>query len=301
MGILRSIGKGIATGLDYLSGAFTNPITAIKSPTAAKDKFLETNAKGLSGQITNVVKTVGTTATVAALLVSGGAAAGSTSAKSIGSKAISTTAKTIPKLIPKTLAGKAIAIPATIIGTTALIKNPSGAASTVGKTVEAQIDLGSMIANPTKEGALEFIKEHPVATGAVAGVAALAVGKATTGIVSTLLNTKAIRENTAANLQSKNQEPTPPEYSVIEEKSDYGSGTTVGTNAPAVPVSGQQAPTTPVMPETEVLSTTTAKKRKYHRHKAVIPSIRQNVNVMVSNNSNRYSSKKYINREVLVQ
>lgn len=308
MGLLSSIGKAITTSLDYLSGAFTNPVTFVTNPAAAKDKFLETNAQGLSGQISNVVKTVGTTATAAAIIVGGGAAAGSASAKTIGGKAISVGAKTLPKLIPKTLGGKAIAAVAVPVGVTALIKNPGGAANTVGKAVEAQIDLGSIIADPSKEGAIEFLKEHPVTTGVVGAAAALAVGKATTGIVSTILNTKAIKENTAATKEAAmgaSEEKKKKKNIRVEEELPIDTPEQVQPTQTGYTVtdkSGEFKPAeTPVLPATnEITEGETKKKRRYRKHKVVTPSIRQNVNVVVKNNAvGIRATKRFINKQML--
>lgn len=297
MGLLSSIGKGITTSLDYLSGAFTNPVTFVTNPTAAKDKFLETNSKGLSGQVANVAKTVATTATAAALIVGGGAAAGSTSAKAIGSKTLSVGGTILKAVAPKTVKGALLEAAVVPVVATAVIKNPSGAAKTVGNVVSAQVDLGKLISEPSKETALDFVKEHPIATGVIGAGAALAVGKVATSIVSTVLNTKAVKENTRALKESR--QPTIEEITDVipEQVQPTQAGYTVTDK------SGEFRPAeTPILPATNEVTegTETKKKRRYKPRKVVTPSIRQNVNVVVKNNAvGIRATKRFINKQML--
>lgn len=212
----------------------------------------------------------------------------------IKSPAVATVAKTAAtSLIPKTIIGKvattaAIPIAVGVISkkpvesAKALISAPSNLANFGGNTA-------NLISNPSVDNLKTLFKENPViSTSVVAGAVAVA-GLGTAGLVSNYLNTQAVKENTAARSPSS-QLP----FSVTEVKDDFGSQTVVGTN-------NQLAPSVPQTPQTNIVNDKVSVKRKRRSTKPLLPSIRQNVNVMVSNNNTRVTNKKYINREVLVQ
>jgi len=95
-----------------------------------------------------------------------------------------------------------IALVAPIIFTAA-VTHPAETVKTSGNIVNAYKDAVSLAANPSTTSVVDYAKEHPVASLAVAGAGALA----TKGLVTSVLNwqnTAAMKANTDATLKAIN-------------------------------------------------------------------------------------------------
>lgn len=75
-------------------------------------------------------------------------------------------------------------------------ENPKQAAQLPGKTLSFAADLGAFAANPSKETGKELITTHPVASGITAAGLISVVGLKGASIISNVMNTQAIKENT---------------------------------------------------------------------------------------------------------
>jgi len=125
------------------------------------------------------------------------------------------------KLIPATVKGKVIAVFAGVPIASALFQNPVGAVKTAGKVVKAQVDLGTVIANPNKDTALAFVKEHPYTTGAVGVATVGALGFGASSLISSVVNTQATKANTSAITDMmKGERGAPTEKEVEEEEGE---------------------------------------------------------------------------------
>jgi hypothetical protein len=61
------------------------------------------------------------------------------------------------------------------VATLAAIKNPSGTLRTVGKYGSFVEDASSLVSDPSKQGFVSFVKQHPIGAGVLAGGAAVGV------------------------------------------------------------------------------------------------------------------------------
>jgi len=279
--------KSFTEGAKAVSAITSNPVVTIKQGVLAGEAKVKEQ-----GAIVSSVRSVATVGAVAAAVVGGGAAVGSTVAKNIISKAVPIVASTVKAAIPKSVAGKAAAALVVPVVATAAIKNPSGAVNTVGKILDAQVDAGALIADPSLSKAEEYLKEHPGASVAV-GVGALAAVGGGLGLaantVATYLNSKATNENTNAT------DPEAPSASLPTDTTT----TKTRTVAQETPATSNLAPSSqlPVTPQTQTITNSPSRKRS-SRRKAIQPRVTQRVNVIVSNKSVGTTTKNYIRRGI---
>jgi len=276
MGLLSSIGKGIAKVLDTTTVALAHPvktITAVVSPkTTINDVIKSHFEQPLSKQITQTV--IGTAA-IAGTIVGGAAIGTATKAGTLG-----TLAKSV---IPTTLKGKVVAAAVAPVVVSAVVTNPKKALETPGKILNFQSNVGSLIAEPSLEKAKETFKENPIISSLVVGAGALAVGKGTAGIVASVMNTQAVKENTMANQTPIIMPSTPSAEGVQVTEVKHSQPATIA--------------------ETKTISNNAPKtRRKASRKKEkAMGNINQRVNVIVSNRSSStgISTKRYLNERLL--
>lgn len=288
MGILSSIGKTLLDATKTFETVVQHPVQSIKTignGAAFNELSQKTNSQPLVNQIGNILLSTGT---AAALVIGGGAALGSTTARSIGTTVLSSA----NKLVPSTTKGKVIAaIAAPVVGS-AIISNPGGALSAVTKTAKAQIDLGKVIANPSVSSAEQYLKEHPGASVAIGAGTVAAIGGGlglAANTAATFLNSRATNANTAA--------------SEIPDKAALVLPTQKGISIEPIedkPATASIAPPEqlPKTPQTQTVSPGGTNKRKKHYRKLTIAPISQKVNVIVSNRSIGTTNKTYLNRGI---
>lgn len=293
MGLLSNLGKAvksIATGTkELLEGGITQiPKNVV---TRVADKIAPiTGARPFTPEEKTILKT--TAVAAGALAAAPVVIAAAPAAIPVVVKATTTVAKAA---ISSPKAALITAVAAPVVGT-AIISNPIGAAKTVGKTVQAQVDLGKAIANPSIESAKEFVLDHPVATAAAATVAAAVVTKTVAPLISGALTRDAIQDQTKALIKEK-------------ESSETSPSPLVTAPSEVTPISKQPllgAAATPVTGQTELIATTTGgsngtTRRKRRAVKAPEQRISQKVNVIVANRAISRNTNKYLNRELLVQ
>lgn len=289
----NAVVKGVTYGLDAISAAVTRPFQFVQDPQAAMKSF-QTASK-----TENITKTVVNTglaaaATVAAATVAGSIAAGtvvtdlSAAFKAIGSAAVAN---------PKTAIAATVAAPVVISAVASSPKLQSSIVNAPTSLTNFGSNIGQLINEPSVEKAKELVKENPLLAAGTAAAGVSAVGLGTAGIVSSVLNTQSIREQTETIKETSKSLPA--------------ASTSLETpkTTPSAAVATPTAPQTPITPETKPLiatagsgGTTTSKRKKRTSIKPTNQNIRQNVNVIVSNRSNSTGMKqtaKYIKREVL--
>ena len=215
---------------------------------------------------------------VGGLLVSQTGLAASTLAKG--------TVAAAPSLVPKTLVGKAAAV----AGVGAVIKEPSATIGAVTKLPSNIANFGGNVAtfaaNPSVANAKQIVQENPILSAA-AGVAVVGgVAAAAVPTVSSILQRQEMKKQT----------------DIFERQAEAMEKPIVPSVAtgPIIKETTATQPTIPITPQTQTLTTTTTKKKKRRAKKAAMPSIRQTVNVAVNNSNQNRTTKKYLNREVLV-
>ena len=159
MGFLSSLTskvKSVAVkALDLNAAAFSNPLTFIKSPTTAVEKFKSQSVKE------NVTRQLATTATAAAAILTAGTSLGRTAAVTAVKKAVPTVAKTTlgtPARAATTVlsAGALTASPTVRKAAVNLPKTVFKTGETIGKTIEKSPDkekLGEIAAKTALIGA----------------------------------------------------------------------------------------------------------------------------------------------------
>jgi hypothetical protein len=290
MGLFSAIGNTLLNATKTFETVVQHPIESIKTignQTAFNNLSQKTNSAPLINQIGNILLSTGT---AAAAVVAGGAALGSTTARAIGTSVVGAATK----LVPSTTKGKIAAAVIAPVVASAVISNPGGALSTVSKTVNAQIDLGKTIANPSLNAAEQYLKEHPGASVAL-GAGALAVVGGGVGLaantVATYLNSSATRENT----NSTSSPDTALNGSLPVDTTSRLSAPEVMTSPAAAPTAPQSA----IIPQTQTItSSNISVRRKKHYKKLTIAPISQRVNVIVSNRSVGTTNKTYLNRGI---
>lgn len=259
MGILSSLGKGIAKGLDYISAPLSQPITFItKGPTAAATKVAESRANIAAGKESGL-KSIGTILTTTGVLATGVLAAGGAAGAGVAGSVARTIVTSKPVVsIALGTGALAVAAPETL---SAIASKPEVAKVAVAAAVNpvlgivAGLEQGvSLIGESVKsnEGALKV-------AGGVASAALLAGA----GIY---LGDKFLGENKIEGVLGTN-DLLPSENSKV-----------VATNT-AIPQT----------PETTKISTGTNSRRSKKRRtsKPNIQNISQKVNVVVSNSQNK--------------
>jgi len=287
MGILSSIGKGIAKVLDTTTVAIAHPVktlTAIVSPkTTVNDLITEHFSQPLSKQITQTVYgTVGIAATVATAGASGllGKAAAA-------SKPAQIAATAVKSLIPTTKKGALTAAVVAPIAISAAVSNPKAVVEAPSKVLNFQTNVGELLANPSLEKAKETFKDNPLISTAVLGAGAVAVGAGVGGVVASVMNTQAIKEQTKTIKENNTPIVLP------LPTSPNTSGVNVTEIKPAQPAT---------IAQTKTISATTPKTRKKapRTKKGYQGNVIQRVNVIVSNKSSSTGIRgaRYLNERV---
>lgn len=288
MGLLSSIGKGIAKGLDVLTVSLAHPIqtaTAVVSPKTTVNQVVQAHfAQPLGEQIKDIV--LGT-ASIAATVVGGAAVGGAAKAGTLLPK-VASVAKT---LIPTTLKGKAIAAVAAPVVIGAVASQPLKSIQAVAKTPGALVNVGGNVANliaePSLANAKTLISENPIIVGGAAAAAAIVGAKTIIPAITTGRLINATQEQTEA------IEAATAGITVVDKSAEFKT-------MPYVPA------TEPSTPKTETIKegvTKPSTKRRKRVSKSVMPSVNQRVNVIVSNKSlstGIRQTHKYLNREILV-
>lgn len=282
MGILSSLKKGVMKVMDTATVAFTHPIqtiSAVISPTKTVAQVVEKHfEQPVTKQITEIVLTTAGYAT-AALGVAG-----------IAAKGIAATASS---LIPSTIKGKIIAAVAAPVIIGAVVQEPAKITKIVTKAPSelAQFggDIAKFVSDPSLESAKQIIKESPVISGVVAAAAAVGIGAAAVPAISGYLTREEMEKQTAA----------------LEAQVKATEATNVGAIS-TLPYPSSTAPAPiPVTPQTETVMAGGIKvspRRKRRISVAVMPSVRQNVNVIVQNrnfSTGIRHTKNYLNYMVL--
>lgn len=271
--LVMKAAKAVNVALETTSVAFVHPIKTIQaaiSPTKTvaqvADEYL---SQSVSKQVTQLA-----TSTIGYL----GAAAVTAKVASVGVKAAVTAA------IPSTTKGKVIAAVATPVIVGAAVSQPAQTAKAITQTPQALSNVGAnvakIIAEPSISNVKTLVSENPVIVGGAIAAATIAGGAKLIPAIAVARQTEAIQEQTEA-IKSFETVPKTVTSQAISQPSPY-------------------VPTTAITPATQILTptkTTTARKKR--SVKARNGNISQRVNVIVANN-NRTLTKKYINREVLL-
>jgi hypothetical protein len=296
MGLLSSIGKFVTTNpvgkaiaktLDVTTVALAHPIqtaTAVVSKKSTVNDVITAHfAQSQKEQIKDIV--LGT-AGIAASVVGGAAIGGAAKAGTLAPK-VATVAKA---LIPTTVKGKVIAAVAAPVVVGAVAKEPVKSFQTAvkapGELAQFGGDVATFAADPSLTSAKQIIKESPLISAAAGLLVAGGAIKTIAPAIATTRQTEAIQEQTEAirggvyTTQPVQLVQTPSVAKVIEADG--------------------RTPMQPVTPQTQKASSGTAKKTKRRAKKAVIPSVNQRVNVIVSNRSTSIGMKNYLKREVLL-
>jgi len=202
-------------------------------------------------------------------------------------------------LIPKSTAGKVIAIASAPVVVGALSSSPKASTALVNapsSLVNFGSNVGKVLENPTLSNVQQTIKENPLISGAVVTTGLIATGGAIKAVTN-VLQTQAVRENTQAIKEQipQTSQLIPPSISVIDKTGEFQIEK-VGQTSETKPFETLQ--TTPQTPLTKEIRSSTARKkrRKSPINKAVLPNISQRVNVIVSNKaSSDRISKRYLN------
>lgn len=284
MGLLSSVGKFLTTTktgkaisktLDTLTIAVAHPVqtaTAIVSKKSTlKDVTTAHFAQSQKEQIKDII--VGAVGIGATIL--GGAAVGAAAkAGTLAPKALAVG----KALIPATAKGKVIAAVAAPVVIGAVAKEPTksikAAVSAPSELAQFGGDIATFAADPSLSTAKQIVTESPLLSAAAGILAVGGITKAAAPIISGALTRGAIQEQTEALTQGG--------VSVVDKSAGF-----------------QMAPTTPTLPQTAAVTTTTSKKRKRSVRKPVIQPISQRVNVLVQNKNTAYGIKNYIKREIL--
>lgn len=285
MGLLNKVKSGITKTLDTLTVAVAHPIATtaavVSKKSTVNDVINKHFAQSTKEQVKDIV--VGTAGLAAATIT-----AGTTTGRIAALKA----AKSV---VPKSTTGKIVAAVAVPAAVGAVVRQPEAVTKAV---VNAPVELGKFggdvadfAANPSISSAKQIVTESPVISTALAAGAVIAAGKTAAPVIGGLIQKEAVEEQTKA-LEKAIETPLP-----TQSPSLTNTGT---TTAPAV------APQTPLTPQTKPLiatagsSTSTRKKRRSKRPSS--PSVRQSVNIVVSNRASSTgirSTKRLINKEVL--
>lgn len=205
----------------------------------------------------------------------------------------SAAASVVKSLVPASTTGKIAAVVAAPVVVGAVIQNPTGAFNTAASAPSNLVNFGGniskVVSSPSIENVKELVTENPLLTAATAAAGGVVLSKGVTAaanIIATERNTRALE--TAAN----NVTSTAPvaNTSVVPEQT-----TKTATAAATTPV---MASTAPVYAST----TTTSKRRKRRPIKAAVPSVRQNLSVIVQNRQNNVrisKTEKIIKKELL--
>ena len=187
------------TGLALL----TSPIDSIKNLKQATQVASTTSTKSLLLQgATNVITVTGL----------GKLATSTVTAVKTGTL-VPTITSAVKNLIPSTVKGKIIAGATVPIVASAVYNDPKLIVSAPSNVLNFQSDVGKLIADPNLENAKELITESPVISSLVAGATIASVGYGASSLISSYMNTQAVKENTQATVSNASNLPTVTEYS----------------------------------------------------------------------------------------
>lgn len=265
MSILSVIKKVVSTATSLI-----NPLKAPTVISAALSKvtgIVPAPKTALQTKVESVTNKVATVVSVAQGAVLGIAAAktpvGSTVVKAAAAKPLQTTLVAGTSIV----AGSALLTSPKLLGKVSTI--PSG-------LVNVGSNIGKLAETPSVSNATQIFKENPIITSALIAGVALTGGAAASGLISSAINTRAIRENTKATQASVQtivtQIPTvsKPETTEILQT----------TNIPA-PIA------TPIVtPTTSTTPTITKKKKKKKKAKKTYKKKKKT-----------YKKKKYIKKK----
>jgi len=290
MGLLSSIkGSIVGKALDTLSAAFIKPGDTLQA-VFSKDKTIDDVIKKVDSQslTKNITSTVVNTAVAAGVVVGFGAVASAAKAGTLIPTATKVLSATANK--PKLLIGAAVAAPV-VIG--AVSQNPLKAASTAANLPSDLANVGANLANlganPSIDNLKTLVKENPVIVGTAAAGAALATGALSAGVVSSYLNTKAVKENTLSTMNASSS--TGNQGVLIKDssgKADFSNATPVVANNSPIPQ----------LPQTTAASKVSSGTKKRVPRKKQYRNINQIVSVNVSNVGIK-NTKRYINQNIL--
>jgi len=281
MGLLSSIGKGIAKVLDTATVAIAHPVktaTALVSDkSTVKEVIQEHFSQPLSTQLKQtILGTVGIAATVVTAGKVGAAAKAGTLVKSI---------------TPTTIKGKVITAVAAPLAVGAVINQPKKVAEAILKTPASLVNVGgnisNLIADPSVSNVKKLVTENPVIVGAALALGTIATAKTLIPAVTAARQIEATQEQTEA------------------IKSATAGITAIPITTPAFTNEGVME-AQPQTPQTKTITSgsTKTRRRKASRIKEkTFGNINQRVNVIVSNRSSSTgirSSKRYLNREILL-
>lgn len=202
---------------------------------------------------------------------------------SIGGKAlVQGAATTIPSVlkavVPTTAKGKVVAGVLALPAATAIVKNPTIISQGVSSAFNVEKNLIKTAANPSIANIKETITENPILLGGAALIGAGSLVSKIAPAVATARQTEAIQEQTEV-LKAATEKDIP--FSIQE----------ISPKAPTTPQTAVIQPTSKV-----------STKRKKRSTKALMPSINQNVSVIVQNKNNNVgikATKKYLNANIL--
>lgn len=290
---ISSIGKVAATALDYISAPAAKPVTTFtKGISAGAAEVKAQRQTGLT--ISQGVKQIGTIVATGAIAAGAVLAAAPAAATGAAGAAIrSGLVSVATSAIPKSTGGKIIAGALAIPVAAAVISHPSTAVKTISGIANVETNLIKVGISPTKENVKELVTENPIIIGgatALLGAAAIKtiLPSATSYLQSQKVEaqTKAIEEQTKVLIADNNL------FSVVDKSASFTPATS-------------ETPMSPKSPTTAQTSTINKQiTRKKAKKKQIMPSINQNVNVLVSNKSSSIgikSTKRYINKEILAR
>lgn len=198
-------------------------------------------------------------------------------------------------IVPTSTIGKVATVAAIPAVAGAVATKPLESAKALISAPENLANFGSnaatLISEPTKENLKTLINENPIISSGVALGAGAAIVSVAAPVVGGLLTREAIKDQT----------------DIIAKA--IGESNPMPTSSGQVLTSSPTASAVPVTPETKPLiatagggSTSTSKRRKRTPKTPLMPSVRQNVNILVQNKSSSVGikqTKRYINKEIL--
>jgi len=194
---IKSIGKTILTKavapvMDFGTVAFAHPIQTVKAitgPSTIKQVEDQHFAQPIGTQIKQILlATVGYGATVI------GAGAATTAARA--GTLVPSAVNAAKSLVPATTKGKIIAAAVVPVVASAVYQKPSLALSVPKDVLTFQSDAGKLLADPSLSAAKDLVVNSPVISSLVGAGAVTAIGLGGASVVSNIVNTQAVKQNT---------------------------------------------------------------------------------------------------------
>lgn len=243
------VGQAIKTTLNFTTAATAHPIQAVQAVASGTVSTFENKfySQPLSKQITQIVTTTGT---AAAALVGGSALASSAKAGTLVPAVVSAA-----KAKPLVTAAAAIIAPGVIASAITNPKTQSAIINAPSAATNFGTNLVNLATNPSIQNVKTTFQENPILTGITGAAAAIATGAATAPVISTILNTSAVKANTKATESSSSN----PIISIPKGESISSSPTPVTIV--------NQIPATPTTTSSSTLSPTATPKKKASKPK----------------------------------